>query len=229
MSSIPTLARNENPPLSRKERKRAKIRDSLVGAATQLLSSRSPDSVNVDEIVELADVSKGTFYNYFTDKGAIIREVKETARSQLEKLVVEYNAGVEDAAERVARGFAAALRFVLSAPNETRTLLLMDPHATDPDLPMNKGIRRDVRLGMKQHRFSKTISEEAGVVLALGIMQAGTSRALDLQSVEPIRELGEALCAALLIGLGVSRTEAQKIATAVMKDLPEAPEQAVRS
>ena len=55
---------------SRVERRRARTREALISAAQQLLSTRPAGAVNVDEIAELADVAKGTFYNYFADPDA---------------------------------------------------------------------------------------------------------------------------------------------------------------
>ncbi|MGA7763668.1 MAG: helix-turn-helix domain-containing protein, partial [Candidatus Binataceae bacterium] len=53
---------------NRRERRKFAIREALLDATRALLVSRSMDALSVDEIVERADVARGTFYNYFRDK-----------------------------------------------------------------------------------------------------------------------------------------------------------------
>lgn len=200
------------------ERRRARTRDALLAAAQQLLSMRPAEGVNIDEIVEIADVAKGTFYNYFVDKEAIVREVEEAARTHLEALIAQTNAGVADAGVRMARAFCAALGFALSDPHRAMTLLRISPHATDPDTPINMGVRRDVRSGLDSGRF-KFVTEEAGVVLALSVIQGGVSRTLDLQEAHKVEALGESLGASLLVALGIERDEAMAIVKEAMAPL----------
>lgn len=58
--------------LSRRERRRIDTRDRLFNAAMMLFSENDYDSVTVEMITELADVGKGTFFNYFVNKEAVI-------------------------------------------------------------------------------------------------------------------------------------------------------------
>ncbi len=58
--------------LSRRERKRIETRERLFEAALALLSERDFDAVTIEMITEAADVGKGTFFNYFANKEALI-------------------------------------------------------------------------------------------------------------------------------------------------------------
>lgn len=202
----------------RVERKRARTRGALLDAAQQLLSTRPAEAVNVDEIVELADVAKGTFYNYFADKDALVREVEESARVELERRIAETNTEVTDPARRVARAFAAMLAWSLAKPVKARTLLRMTPHFADPDAPINSGVRRDVHTGVEAGRFAG-VTDEAGVVLVLSVMTGGVNRALDLVQKRKVRALGENLAEALLVALGLSRDAAAALAKEAMAAL----------
>ena len=199
----------------RVERKRARTRGDLLSAAHQLLSTRPAEAVNVDEIAELADVAKGTFYNYFADKDALVREVADAVRAELEQRVAETNAGVEDSADRVARAFAAMLNWSLGDPAKARTLLRMTPHFADPDAPSNSGVRRDVHAGVADGRFTG-ITDEAGVVLVLSVLTGGVSRALDIVQTKKVRVLGESLAKALLVALGLQHSDAAAVAARSM-------------
>ena len=200
------------------ERRRTRTREALLKAAQELLSTRAAGVINVDEITELADVAKGTFYNYFTDKDALIRAAEASARGELEQRIAECNANVSDPAARVARAFAAMLDWSLTEPIKARTVLRMSPHFADPDAPINSGVRADVHSGVAAGRFS-VISDEAGVVLVLGIISSGVNRALDLGKKSKVHTLGEHLAEALLIALGLDRTDAKNVAKSAMSEV----------
>ncbi len=51
-----------------REKKRDATRKALIEAAARLFAEREYDTVTVDEIAALAEVAKGTVYNYFTSK-----------------------------------------------------------------------------------------------------------------------------------------------------------------
>jgi len=186
-----------------------------MNAAQQLLATRPAEAVNVDEIAELADVAKGTFYNYFADKDALVREVEGAARAEIEQRIAQTNAGVDNSPERVARAFATMLNWALDDPTKARTLLRMTPHFADPDAPSNAGVRRDVHTGLADGSFTG-ITDEAGVVLVLSVLTGGVNRALDLVHKEKVRGVGENLAEALLVALGHERSDAAAIAARAM-------------
>src|SRR5687767_10400953 len=67
---------------SRRDRKRAETRDRIHDAAMELIGERGFDQVTVEMITERADVAKGTFFNYFTSKEAVIEDFFQ---SQMER------------------------------------------------------------------------------------------------------------------------------------------------
>lgn len=62
----------DRSPLGRRERKAAETRDRIFRAAIELFAERGPASVTVEQITERADVGKGTFFNYFANKEAVL-------------------------------------------------------------------------------------------------------------------------------------------------------------
>ena len=200
---------------SRLERRRARTREALLTAAQHLLSSRGAEAINVDEIADAADVSKGTFYNYFVDKESLIREVEGAVRAEIEQLIARGNAGVTDPAQRVAGAFASLLSWSQTDPIKARMLVRSTPHLTDPSAAMNVGVRRDLHAGTAAGEFTR-ISDEAGIVLVLGVMSAGVNSAMDIADKQRVRDLGEDLAEALLVALGVPRKKAAAVATIAM-------------
>lgn len=58
--------------LSRRERKKQETRDGILRAARHLFEEKGFENTSVDEIAEKADVAKGTFFNHFTNKEALL-------------------------------------------------------------------------------------------------------------------------------------------------------------
>ena len=62
---------NSRPP-GRRERKAAEMRERIFEAAIKLIAQRGLDNVTIEQITEAADVGKGTFFNYFANKEAVL-------------------------------------------------------------------------------------------------------------------------------------------------------------
>ncbi len=61
--------------LSRRERKKLETHQGLLEAALVLFREKGYDETTVEEITERADVAKGTFFNYFPSKEALLGEL----------------------------------------------------------------------------------------------------------------------------------------------------------
>ena len=74
---------SDNPPPSRRNRRRIETQERLFEAALNLLCERDFDAVTIEMITEAADVGKGTFFNYFKNKEAVIVAYFDRAQSRL--------------------------------------------------------------------------------------------------------------------------------------------------
>jgi AcrR family transcriptional regulator len=61
--------------MSRRERKKLETRQALLEVALDLFREKGFDGTTVEEITERADVAKGTFFNYFSSKEVLLREL----------------------------------------------------------------------------------------------------------------------------------------------------------
>ena len=61
--------------LSRRERKKLETRQALLESAQILFREKGFDRTTVEEITGRADVAKGTFFNYFSSKEVLLREL----------------------------------------------------------------------------------------------------------------------------------------------------------
>ena len=62
---------------SRRERKKDETRHRIFHAAIELFRERGFESTTVDDITERADVARGTFFNYFPRKDAVLAYLSE--------------------------------------------------------------------------------------------------------------------------------------------------------
>jgi len=78
---------------TRRERKKANVRAHILATAIRLFSARGLENTTVEQVAEVADVGKGTIYNYFSTK---------------EDIVVAFMAGLEERVQAKMSTFAAA-------------------------------------------------------------------------------------------------------------------------
>jgi AcrR family transcriptional regulator len=92
--------------VNRLDRRKARTRAALLAAARELLTSRDPAAVSIQEITDAADVGFGTFYNHFQSKQELFDAAVEEVIEEHGAMLEEITAGIEDPAEV----FAASVR-----------------------------------------------------------------------------------------------------------------------
>lgn len=101
----------------RVERRRAATRERLVSTALALFATHGIYDVTVEDITEAADVGKGTFYQHFPSKAAIIHHLLHDGVNELLARCRREgrSAGIEK--ERVKRLLLAQFRFFDGRPD----------------------------------------------------------------------------------------------------------------
>ena len=86
MTSNPGPSSDALPP-SRRERRRADIRERLFQSALHLFAQKGFAETTVEDITEAADVGKGTFFNYFPSKDHILLAFSDMQLAKLEQSI----------------------------------------------------------------------------------------------------------------------------------------------
>ena len=191
----------------RSERTRA----ALIGAGRRLFSERPVDAVTVDDIVAAAGVGKGSFYNHFEDREALVRAISGGIRASIEGAVGRANAEISDPALRLARAVCIYLRYAVDEPEPARVLVRIHSGHTSLSAPLNRGLVDDISSGLAQGRFI-VATLEAGVLYVLGVTQLALVRVTLDTGVSLAVSLAQQMCALLLRGLGLPGQEADLIA-----------------
>jgi AcrR family transcriptional regulator len=99
----------ETAAANRLDRRKARTRAALVGAARELLESRDPAEVSIQEITDTADVGFGSFYNHFESKVDLFDAAMEEVLEEHGALFDALTADMDDPAEI----FASSVRMTV--------------------------------------------------------------------------------------------------------------------
>jgi AcrR family transcriptional regulator len=85
------MSQKEAPGGSRLERKKEETKQKIITVAMKLFREQGLDAITMEQIAEEADIAKGTLYNYFPVKEAILdeyvkRAFKERNPARIERL-----------------------------------------------------------------------------------------------------------------------------------------------
>lgn len=197
-------------------RRRERMRGILVEAALRLFAKQGVDATTIDEIVIVAGVAKGTFYNYFTDRADIARAVAATVRHSMNAAVEEINRGIDDPAERIARGVRLFMAGVVLDPVKAAMLARLYQSGASLDAHGNAHLLSDIRDGIAKGRI-KVPGELAALHLVVAVGTISIRHVLDAigtgGGAEILRGEGYArqMAAVLLAGLGLAHDEVEDI------------------
>jgi AcrR family transcriptional regulator len=189
----------------------ARTKAALVAAGRRLFSQRPIDAVTVDDIVQAAEVGKGSFYNHFADREALARAIAAQIRASIESAVARANAGVDDPARRLARAVCTYWRYALDEPEPAGVLVHTHTGHTSLTAPLNRGLVEDLETGLATGRFD-VATVESGVLYVLGVTQLALVRIVQEPNQAFAISLSQQMCALVLRGLGIQGAEADKIA-----------------
>ena len=92
--------------LSRRERKKQENQRRILEAALQLFETQGVEAITIDAIAEAADVSRGTFFNYFPTKESLLSAI---AAEELRDLQQRRGVANNDSAVARIRGLMRVL------------------------------------------------------------------------------------------------------------------------
>ena len=163
--------------LPRYERKKIQTRERIYRAALKLFAEKGLAATTVDEIVAVADVAKGTFFNYFHTKEEIFAFFIEIQLAKVAGAVEEARKGERPIRDVLRRAFEGLGAEVGASPNLARALVAA--------ILSNDAACKEVSNGMAEGR------RMLGEILSLG-QQRG-----QIRSDRTIRAMGLAFQQAL--------------------------------
>lgn len=203
---------------ARRSPRAERTRGALIAAGRRLFCERPVDAVTVDDIVQAAGVGKGSFYNHFADREALVRAISAEIRAGVERAIDCANADIEDPARRLARACCTYVRFALDEPERAGFLVRVQSSHTSLEAPLNRGLVDDVSRGLRTGRF-RVATLEAGVLYVLGVTQMVLTRIVREPSAALAVSLAQQMCAMTLSGLRVPDADADVIAAQASEEI----------
>ncbi|MBB3048304.1 AcrR family transcriptional regulator [Litorivivens lipolytica] len=78
MTNVSAIKSAAEPGLSRREQRKLEVRGRINEAALTLFADKGVESTTVEEICEAAEVARKTFYNYYSSKQDLIRDLSDS-------------------------------------------------------------------------------------------------------------------------------------------------------
>ena len=195
-------------------RRRAQMEKHLFSVALVLLAEKPPSEISINDVISLADVSRGTFYKYFASLDEVFFALSARLAEDLAPTADRMIVGIPDAATRIATGTRFVLYFGQRAPLCGKLLVHSGwpvAHAAGTFLGF---LQRDIELAMLQGTF-EMMHGSVAANLIIGPMIGG----IQTMMLGPaVPDYAEQLTLRILLSLGMDRSAA---AQAVTLPLPE--------
>lgn len=203
-----------NKPMPRGGRQRQRTRSALLNAGEQLFASRPVESVTVDQIVDAAEVAKGSFYNHFEDKEAFADAVYELIQGDIEYHVYVANQDIADPSQRAARALCTVVRYARHHPERLLATLSLARRASETE-PLNAGLAADIRHGL-EHGDMRGVNVSTGILVMIGLIRSAIMQAM-LVETDAVQPLAANVAAAMLRALGVDFDRSAEIGAAAAR------------
>jgi AcrR family transcriptional regulator len=189
--------------------KRERTRTKIIERALRVVAEKGFDAPTIDDFVDAADVAKGTFYNYFATREAILLAVAAAVADKVDLQLLSVYAGSKDPAWRVAVALRYFVRMSETKPVWGWLIVRMLPIVGGPvSEGMRKGVVADLAAGKRSGRFQFG-SMDAAVAYGMGVLLMAVRTALTDRLP---KDFGEMMAAMLLQGYGIQHEEACHIA-----------------
>ncbi|CCQ13705.1 putative transcriptional regulator, TetR family protein [Rhodococcus sp. AW25M09] len=200
---------------SRVDRRKARTRAALVRSAQGFLAQGKTNAAVLD-ITQAADVSNGSFYNYFESKEelwqAAIDSALESVGDYLDSLTVD----LSDPVEKFTQSFRLSGRLFLLEPDLSRVLLNSEAAAFAAAGGLAPRSRRDIEAAAAHGRFDVDDLDAALAIVAGSLLSMG--RLLLAQPERDGNATVDGVTERVLRALGISADEAHELCS---RELPK--------
>ncbi len=111
---------------SRRTLNKERSRRSILKASRKLFSVQGYDETFIEDIADLAEVSKATVYNYFPDKDSLLIGIVEEVEENIEDYLENELSAETNALDRVRRVLAELVFASLQYPDLTRRIVFLN-------------------------------------------------------------------------------------------------------
>ncbi len=200
--------------------RREEMQNSLMFSALVLASDRSIHEIDVDDIIQHAEVSRGSFYKYFPSVQALIPALADQLAQELTAEIDAITHQMPNTATRLVMSAKLTMRRLVKANVLGNFLIQLPWPSQNPEFNVFKNISSDIELGIKEGLFTK-MPASIGCNLFVGSLIGGIHVMLGKSSSASYEN--KVLYPAL-IGLGLAAETADELLKAPVPALPKLPD-----
>ena len=189
------------------ENRKAQTRERLLNAAIVIIGEKGPDASSVEDFVAAADVSRGTFYNYFPTMEDLLRAVRRKLTDALMAVLDAHLPSSIPASSRLATRLHSHFALVSHDPAWGWVVMRLDATRLGRTPAMEESFDRMYREGVAAGEFRPADP------LAVRSQTFGTSRMVqrDILLGLATPEHKERVVALLLVTFGLTPEDAERI------------------
>jgi len=200
--------------------RREEMQNTLMFSALVLASDQSIHEIDVDDIIQHAEVSRGSFYKYFPSVQALVAALADQLAQELTAEIDAITHQIPSTANRLVISAQLTMRRLVKAKVLGNFLIQLPWPSQNPEFNVFKNISSDIELGIKEGLFTK-MPASIGCNLFVGSLIGGIHVMLGKSSSASYEN--KVLFQAL-IGLGLASITADELLKASVPSLPKLPE-----
>jgi AcrR family transcriptional regulator len=213
-----TIAAEDTPAVKKKPEdhrtrvaadRREKMRARLIESAMLVFARRGAEGSVIDEVISVAEVSRGSFYHYFRTNEELLAAVAAEVGNQLLQIVDPVVRELPDPAARVACGIRLALMVARAHPHLAGFMVRVGPPALGAQSLATVYLPRDIQAGIDSGRFAVMPPRLAFDLITGPVLAAFHT----LQTERVPEDYPQQMAQAVLMALGVAKAAAAKAAS----------------
>ena len=195
--------------------RRQKTRLRLLQSALRVFGEKGAETALIDDVIEVAGVARGTFYNHFRTTAELLLALAGEMSDEVLGVVDPIALRFDDPVHRFAVGTRLYMRAALRYPTWGRFITSVGTRIATRGQLIDLYLTRDLSEAVKQKRV-----DVADVLVARDIVLGSIFYGIETMLTEPThKHHPEHLVATFLRGMGIPASEADRIA---FMPLPEA-------
>lgn len=191
------------------------MRQRLVECAMLVFAEKGIGASVIQDVISAANVSQGTFYNYFRTNDELLVAISEELNNELLRMIESEVGGYEDPAKRIACGLRLYLHTTRVYPLVARFVASAGLRAVGPNTLIYEYLPPHIEAGIAAGRF-QAIPVNVALDLIAGTALAAVVR---IAAGDCGQHYTEQVVATILRGLGVSAAQSARLIGLPMKPM----------
>ena len=204
----PVLLSSENHRTRVGAQRRERTRLLLLKSALQVLSKKGPDATVIDDVIAVAGLSRGTFYNHFRTANDLLLALANAMSDEVLAVLKPVVLTFDDPVHRFSMGTRLYMRVAVQYPAWGRFITNVGANIVMRGQHFDENVTRDLTLAFERKRIITP-----NLLVARTIVMGSIIYGIETMLSEPSQEeFSENIVATFLRGMGMPAGEADQIA-----------------